>query len=243
MTRLVLGVQCVREALRAHGSRVSRVLVELGTSPTLDGVARMAAGQGVAVERVPRAALEKLSGGVRHQGVAAYAPPLAFHTVEDVLVGDTPLLVALDEIQDPQNFGAVVRAAVALAGAAVLWPEHASAPLTPTTFRASAGAIEHARLVRVPSLRSALADCVAAGASVVALDGNATTLLEDVPLAGPTVLVVGSEGKGIRKSVRAVATVVAKVPMTGVLDSLNASAATAVALYEAARQRRVVSKA
>lgn len=239
MTRLVLGVQCVREALRAHGSRVSRVLIELGTSPTLNGVARMAAGQGVAVERVPRAALEKLSGGVRHQGVAAYAPPLAFHTVEDVLVGDTPLLVALDEIQDPQNFGAVVRAAVALAGAAVLWPEHASAPLTPTTFRASAGAIEHAMLCRVGGLPTALEDLKRAGALVVGLDANAEVRVSDVAgeAKGSVVLVVGAEGKGLRKTVKRVCSTLAKLPMKGTLDSLNASVAAGIALYELLRSR------
>ena len=240
--RLVLGIQPVREALRAHGAKVIRVMIERAPSPTLVALARFATDQGVEVQEVPRATLETLSGGTRHQGVAAHAPPLAFHTVEDVLAGpDAALIVALDEIQDPQNFGAVVRSAVAVAGAAVMWPEHASAPLTPATFRASAGAIEHATLVRVGSLRSTLSKCAAAGASVVALDGHADVMLYDVDLTRPTVLVIGSEGTGIRKAVRQVATVTARLPMTGTLDSLNASAATAIALYEAVRQRRATS--
>jgi 23S rRNA (guanosine2251-2'-O)-methyltransferase len=240
--RLLLGIQSVREALRAHGSKVTRVLIELQPSPTLQALARFAADQGATVEPVPRATLDALSAGTRHQGAAAYAPPLVMHRLEEVLTGPSPLIIALDEVQDPQNFGAVIRSAVAIAGAAVMWPEHASAPLTPTTFRASAGAIEHATLVKVGSLRSALGACAGAGAVVVALDGNADTSIFEVDLTGPAVLVVGSEGKGLRKGVRQVATVVAKLPMTGVLDSLNASAATSIALYEAARQRAMKTK-
>lgn len=241
--RLLLGIQSVREALRAHGSKVTRVLIEEQPSPTLQALARFATDRGASVESVPRATLEGLSGGTRHQGAAAYAPPLVMHHLESVLTGPNPLIIALDEVQDPQNFGAVVRSAVAIAGAAIMWPEHASAPLSPATFRASAGAIEHATLVRVGSLRSALGACAGAGATVVALDGNADTSIFEVDLTGPAVLVVGSEGKGLRKGVRQVATVVAKLPMTGVLDSLNASAATSIALYEVARQRAMKSKA
>lgn len=238
MSRLVLGVQPVREVLRAHGAKSERVLVEHGDSPQLAALLRMAEHAGVKTERVPRAFLEKLSGGVRHQGCAVYAPELRLMSLDEV--GDTPdlLIVALDEIQDPQNFGAIVRSCVALGEAAVLWPQNASAPLTPATFRASAGAIEHAKLVRVPSLRTALSELQSRAARIVGLDGTAESVpLASVDMSGPTVIVVGSEGKGLRKSVKTIATDVAAIPMSGVLDSLNASVATAIALYEVARQR------
>lgn len=238
MSRLVLGIQPIREVLRAHGAKTERVLVEHGDSPQLAALLRMAEHAGVKTERVPRAMLEKLAGPTRHQGCAAYAPPLRLLSLDEV--GDTPdlLVVALDEIQDPQNFGAIVRSCVALGEAAVLWPQNASAPLTPATFRASAGAIEHARLVRVPSLRTALSELQSRAARIVGLDGTTDSVpLASVDMSGPTVLIVGSEGKGLRKSVRAIATDVAAIPMSGVLDSLNASVATAIALYEVTRQR------
>ncbi|MFO0661004.1 MAG: RNA methyltransferase [Polyangiaceae bacterium] len=239
MSRLVLGLQPVREVIRVHGNKTEKVLVEVSDSPQLAAVVRFATDQGIRVERTPRSQLDKLSQGVRHQGVAAYAPELVLHNLDDVLADDKALIIALDEIQDPQNFGAVVRCAVAICGATILWPENSSAPLTPTTFRASAGAIEHARLVRVRSLRTALTTCAEAGAKIVALEARAPSLLSEVDLKGPTVLMVGSEGFGLRKGTRALATVVARLPMTGTIDSLNASAAASIALYEAARQRNV----
>jgi 23S rRNA (guanosine2251-2'-O)-methyltransferase len=240
VSRLVLGLQPVREVIRAHGNKTEKVLVETSDSPQLGAVVRFATDQGIRVERVARAQLDRLSAGVRHQGVAAYAPDLVLHELTDVLADDRALIIALDEVQDPQNFGAVVRCAVAIGGATILWPENSSAPLTPSTFRASAGAIEHAKLVRVRSLRAALSACADAGAVIVALEARAPVLLSEVDLKGPTVLMVGSEGFGLRHGTRALATVVARLPMTGTIDSLNASAAASIALYEAARQRSLV---
>lgn len=236
--RLVYGLQPVREVLRAHGKAVNRVLLEASSSPTLDALERFARDRGVPTERVDRNTLERLTNEGRHQGVAADAPPLRILTLDDVLIDDRLLALALDEVQDPQNFGAIIRSAVALADAPVLWGQHSSAPLTPATFRASAGAVEHARLVCVRSLRGALGEASAAGVQVVALDASATLDLAEVDLRRPTVLVIGSEGQGVRKGVRAEATALAKLPMQGPLASLNASVAAALALYEAIRQRQ-----
>jgi 23S rRNA (guanosine2251-2'-O)-methyltransferase len=237
-SRLILGMQPVREALRAHGSKVEQVMIESSNTPQLRGLQQFARDLKVNVRVVPRAELDRISAGTRHQGTAALVPALVLHDLESLLEQEFPLLVALDQIQDPQNFGAVVRNAVALAGAAVMWPESSSAPLTPTTFRASAGAIEHAKLVKVPSLRKALQQCREAAYHVVVLDSHAELSLDEVDLRNPTVLVIGSEGSGVRKSIRREATVRARIPMAFKIDSINASAATAVALYEVIRQRR-----
>ncbi len=157
--------------------------------------------------------------------------------LEDVpLDGDT-LLVALDEIQDPQNFGAVIRSAVAMGARAVVWPEHRSAPLSPATFRASAGAIEHATLCRVSSLPPALEALRERGVAVVGLDMTGPTSIDRVDLTGPVALVVGAEGKGLRKTVKRVCDTLARLPMPGPIGSLNASVAVAIALYECVRQR------
>ena len=122
------------------------------------------------------------------------------------LASDSPrtdaIIVALDEIEDPQNFGAVIRSAVALGATGVIWPEHHAAPLSPATFRASAGAVEHARLCRVGALPRALEHLREAGATVIGLDANAEQRVEDVELDGPVVLVVGAEGKGLRGPVK-----------------------------------------
>lgn len=243
MTRMIVGLQPVREAIRAHGSRLERVLVESSSppNPQLDAVARFAKDQGAPVERVPRAELDRLARGVRHQGTMVFAPELRIHRLDSLELGPKSLLVALDELEDPQNFGAVLRSAVALGAEAVIWPEHHSAPLSPSTFRASAGAVEHARLVRVPSLPNALTDLQAEGVTLVGLDASGTQLLSDVDLTGPVALVLGAEGKGLRKTVKRSCHVLAKLPMRGPIASLNASVALAIALYEVERQRRTVS--
>jgi 23S rRNA (guanosine2251-2'-O)-methyltransferase len=236
--RVVLGIQPVREALRAHGARLTEVLIERGPHPQLEALARFARDQGAEVTLTSRAELDRRARGVRHQGALALAPDLQLKPFEELSIDASTLLLALDQIQDPQNFGAVIRSAVALGAGAVIWPEHAAAPLTPATFRASAGAIEHAVLCRVASLSGALAELSAQGAAVVGLDASADTDLAAVDLSGPTVLVVGSEDKGLRRGVRRACSRVARLPMSGAISSLNVSVAAAVALYEARRQRK-----
>lgn len=236
--RLIAGLQPVREAIRVHGARLARVLVDDRELPRLDAVARFARDNGVArVERVPRRELDRASEGAQHQGVLAFAPPLALLEPEALFADPALAALALDGIQDPQNFGAVIRSAVGIAGAAVLWGEHASAPLGPATFRASAGAIEHARLCRVKSLVGALTHAAAAGVQVIGLEARAERQLRELDLTRPTLLVIGSEGEGMARGVRRAVTELAELAPMAHLDSLNASVAAGIALYELIRQR------
>lgn len=239
MSRLITGLQPVREAIRVHGERLERVLVEERGGPQIEAVARFATDRGATVARVTRGDLDRASKGARHQGAIAYAPDLAIIGIDELAtdLASDAVIVALDEIEDPQNFGAVIRSAVALGATAIVWPEHHAAPLSPATFRASAGAVEHARLCRVGALPSALDRLRAAGAAVVGLDANADKDIRDVSTDGPVVLVIGAEGKGLRKPVKRACTELAKLPMSGVLDSLNASVAGGIALYELLRRR------
>ncbi|MBX3224703.1 MAG: 23S rRNA (guanosine(2251)-2'-O)-methyltransferase RlmB [Labilithrix sp.] len=239
MTRLVTGLQPVREAIRVHGERIERVLVEEHGGPQIEAVARFATDRGAPVARVTRGELDRASKGARHQGAIAYAPDLAIVGLEELTkdLADDAVVVALDEIEDPQNFGAVIRSAVALGATAIVWPEHHAAPLSPATFRASAGAVEHARLCRVGNLTVALERLGEAGATVVGLDANADKDIRDVTADGAVVLVIGAEGKGLRKPVKRACTELARLPMSGVLDSLNASVAGGIALYELLRRR------
>lgn len=236
--RLVAGLQPVREAIRVHGPALGRVAVDSRDLPRLEAVVRFASDRGVPrVDRLKRAELDRLSGGVSHQGVLAWAPPLELSEAAAMLDDPALLGLALDGIQDPQNFGALIRSAVALAGAPVLWGEHASAPLGTATFRASAGAIEHARLCRVRSLAGTLSDATARGIQVVGLDPQGTTRLCDLDLTGPTLLVIGSEHEGLGRAVRRACSAQAQLVPRGRIDSLNASVAAGIALYEAVVQR------
>jgi 23S rRNA (guanosine2251-2'-O)-methyltransferase len=226
----------VREAIRAHGGALEKVLV-LRASKELDSLARFAQDQGAVVERVDRAELDRLAKGGRHQGAIAFAPELVLVDLEEVAKAEHALVVALDELEDPQNFGAIVRSAVAMGATAVVWPEHHSAPLTPATFRASAGAVEHATLCRVTSLPAALETLATRGIAVIGLDPEASEAIDALDLSRPSVLVVGAEGKGLRRSVKRACGALARLPMAGRVASLNASVSAAIALYEARRQR------
>lgn len=232
--RLVVGTQPVREALRVHGARVARVLLEK-KRPRLDGLERLASSLGVRVERVLGSELDRLCRGASHQGAAAFAPDLTLHPFPTPSEFD--LVLALDGVQDPQNFGAAIRSAVGVAGVPIAWAENASAPLSLATFRASAGAIEHARLCRVPSLPAALVEAQSNGFRVLALDAHADLELPLVDLTGPIVLVVGSEGEGLGRGVRRACSDFARLPLPRTIDSLNVSVAAALSLYEAAMQR------
>src|SRR5262249_15146081 len=163
-----------------------------------------------------------------HQGAAAWAPPLSLVDAATALAVPDFLVLALDGIQDPQNFGAAVRSAVALGATSVVFSEHSAAPLTPATFRASAGAIEHAPLARVLSLVKFLDEAAAAGAKIVGLTADAPLGLEDADLTGSVVLAVGSEHEGLGRAVRRRCTALARLTLRGPIDSLNASAAAAV---------------
>lgn len=238
----MLGLQAVRAAIRAHGSRLGGVLVEDGDNPRLAAVQRFASDQGVAsIEVVGRASLDRLAGGVLHQGVAAWAPELV-NTEFSALLGDPQLLgIVLDRIQDPQNFGAVVRSSVGLSAGCVVWGEHSSAPLGPATLRAAAGAAEFAKLCRVASLPGALGDAAQQGVQVIGLDAQADKPLASWDLRGPTLLVIGSEQAGMTPAVRRACTGFARLVAPNSIESLNASVAAAIALYEASRQRTVSS--
>jgi 23S rRNA (guanosine2251-2'-O)-methyltransferase len=235
----VCGLQPVREAIRTHGAKLARVIVEAAgrePSPQLEALARFARDHGAHVERSSRAELDRMARGVRHQGAVAFAPPLKLRALEELELG-AALVVALDEVQDPQNFGAIIRSGVAMGATALVWPEHRSAPLSLATFRASAGAIEHATLCRVTSLTPALQSLRDSGVSVVGLDATADTPIDRADLAGPVALVVGAEDKGLRKTVKRACDALVRLPMPGPIGSLNASVAVAIALYEAVRQR------
>ncbi len=239
MSRFICGLQPVREAIKARGAELERVLVERGAGDEaqLDALARFAKDRGVAVERVARAELDRLSRGARHQGAVAFAPELRLAELEEVSSAQGAVIVVLDELQDPQNFGAIVRSGVALGATAIVWPEHRSAPLSSAMFRASAGAVEHATLCRVSSLNEALNTLKATGVLVIGLDMQGKETIDAIPLTGPVALVVGAEGKGLRKPVKQACDHLARLPMQGSIASLNASVAAGIALYEVARQR------
>lgn len=235
--RLVLGHQAVREVIRVWGAKTFRIVLQKSDSPRIQAVERFARDQGIQVEVAPREVLDRIAQGGQHQGVAAFAPPLVLKPWEDIYIEPTLLAVALDGVVDPHNFGATIRSAVGVAGAPILWGESASAPLSPVTFRASAGAIEHATLCRVRSLHGALSAAAEAGVEILGLAPDATEDLHTIDCLGPTVLVIGSEEKGMGRAVRKTCTRLVRLHQSGRVQSLNASVAAGIALHSLATRR------
>lgn len=259
---MVCGRRPVIEALRA-GRPVHKLWVAWGIGTRQEGIAgllELARQRHVPVEEVSRERLDELAGD-HHQGVAAWVTPRPYLTLEQLLdqvsatlagqrtkgnlpqtrerldVSWPPLVLALDEVQDPRNLGALLRTAEAAGVDAVLIPEHRSVGLTGAVAKTAAGAQEWLPVARVGSLTYALDQLKQAGLWVVGTAEEASQVVYDTDLSGPLVLVIGSEGSGLRQTVAARCDTVVRVPMLGHVESLNASVAGGVFLYEVVRQR------
>jgi len=182
-----------------------------------------------------------LPDGAVHQGIAALAEPLPAVALGDVLgrLADAPkaCLLILDQVTDPRNTGAILRSAAALGAAAVIVPDRRSPPETAVLAKAASGALEAVDLVRVTNIARAMETLKGAGFWCIGLDAAAPTALRETDLTGRIALVLGSEGRGLRRLVAKGCDALAALPMSGPMESLNVSAAAAIALYEAARQR------
>jgi 23S rRNA (guanosine2251-2'-O)-methyltransferase len=189
--------------------------------------------------------LEQLARGLKHQGVLAITGEYAYAELQDALerTAPRPLLVALDQISDPQNFGAIVRSCVAFGADAVITLKDRAAPVTPVVVRASAGATERARIARVTNLARTLDGLRERGMQVLGLAADAESTLDSIAYeTAGRVLVIGSEGDGLRRLTREHCDCLVRIEMPGGFESLNASVAASIALYESARARaRAVS--
>lgn len=181
--------------------------------------------------------LERLCGSPDHQGVVAEVDPYPYADPRGLLRGEDALLVALDQVQDPRNLGAVCRSAEFAGATGVVVPERRSAAVTAATCKASAGAVEHLQVAHVRNLADWLADAKSAGFWIWGADAEAESPAWHVDLTGPTVLVMGGEGKGLRPRVAASCDGLISLPQRGKVESLNVSAAAAALLFEARRQR------
>ena len=243
-TEVVLGRNPVLECLRA-GVPATALWVVLGTESDerLTESVQRAADKGIAILEVQKHDLDRMSANGMHQGIALQVPPYVYAHPDDLLraakADSTPaLLVALDNISDPRNLGAIVRSVAAFGGHGVLIPQRRSASVTAVAWRTSAGAAARLRVSRATNLTRTLKDWANEGLQVVGLDAEGDTQLDALDAHGPIVVVVGSEGKGLSRLVRETCDAVVSIPMAGPTESLNASVAAGVVLAEIARPRR-----
>ncbi len=240
--QLIYGLHAVREALRAGARPLQRLLV-LGTDRQFRDLVQLARERGVPVHIEPRAAFDRLVPGGHHQGAIGLVAAKTYAEPEDILAaaqapGQAPFLVLLDGVEDPHNLGAILRTAESAGVQGVFVPERRAVGLTGVVAKASAGALDYMRVAQVANLSRTIERLQEAGIWVYALDASASKPYTALDLRGPIALVFGGEEKGVRPGVRDACDDVARIPMLGRVSSLNVSAAAAVVLYEAVRQRR-----
>lgn len=242
-TETVLGRNPVLECLRA-GVPATALYVALGSEADerlTESVSR-AADSGISILEVPRSDLDRMTANHLHQGIALQVPPYHYAHPDDLVataIAKPPaMLVALDNISDPRNLGAIVRSVAAFGGHGVLIPQRRSASVTAVAWRTSAGAAARIPVARATNLTRTLKDWAGRGLRVVGLDAEGDTVLDDLDGTDPMVVVVGSEGKGLSRLVRQNCDQVVSIPMAGQTESLNAAVAAGVVLAEIARQRR-----
>ena len=240
---LIAGRNPVAEAARA-GVPIERVFVlDNVKDDRVEEVIRLASSMGAPVFEVTRRDLDVATDGASHQGVAIEVRGYEYTPVDDLIAGSVqqvghPLLVALDQVTDPHNLGAVLRSAGAFGGDGVIIPERRSAGVTTAAWKVSAGAAARVPVARATNLVRALEDCKRAGFFVVGLDGGGNAPLRGLPLAdGPLVLVAGAEGTGLSRLVRQTCDQIVSIPISSAVESLNAAVATGIALYEVASVR------
>lgn len=245
----IYGLAPVLEALRAGRRRIRQVLVAEGASPArLAELHALAQQAGVPVARRERRLLDEMTRRANHQGVVAFVEAEAVRRTTSYSDADTilaslaelPLLVLLDGIEDPHNLGAILRSCECAGVDGVFIPEHRAAGLTETVAKTSAGAVEYVPVARVTNLVPLIEELKERGIWVVGVEGDGTTVYSDFDCNVPLALVLGSEGKGIRRLVREHCDAIVAIPMYGKLNSLNVSVATGVVLFEILRQRKAL---
>jgi 23S rRNA (guanosine2251-2'-O)-methyltransferase len=244
---VLYGLHSVEEAVKAGRRRFDQVLVARERDDLrLERLVALCREAGLHVRREAREQLTQLAQTPAHQGVVALVHPQEFLTIEDLFEPARPdarrLLLALDGVEDPQNLGALLRVADGAGVDGVLLTERRSAPLSPVAVKASAGAAEHLRIARVVNLVRALEELKRRNLWIIGLDERGQTDYDQFDLTGDCVLVLGREGAGLHDLVRRSCDHLLRIPMSGGVSSLNVSAAGAVVLYEAFRQRRLAAR-
>ncbi len=238
---MVAGRNAVMEALKGSRS-VNKLMIANGsTEGSIKEIIAVAKEKGVNIQYWDRIKLDSIARGIRHQGVLAQVAPVQYAELEDILQvakdrNEPPFIVLLDELEDPHNLGAILRTADAAGVHGVLIPKHRSCPLSATVAKTSAGAVEHVPVARVGNLVQTIKKLKQEGLWVAAADMDGKDYY-DTDLTGPLLLIIGSEGQGVGRLVKEQCDFVVRIPMVGKINSLNASVAGSILMYEAMKQR------
>lgn len=233
---LLIGRNAVTEALKSDREIDTLILMRNNNNPVLSRLASMAKEKGAVVKEVDSKKLDFMCGGANHQGVAAYVAAHEYSSIDEIFAyaeekGEAPFIVVCDEIEDPHNLGAIIRTAECAGVHGVIIPKRRSASLNFTVGKTSAGALEYMRVARVSNLASTIDELKEKGCWVYGADMDGTDY-KKTDFSGAVVLVIGSEGKGIGKLIRQKCDGIVSLPMKGNINSLNASVAAGILMYE-----------
>ena len=242
MSDYIVGRNAVHEALRS-GRTIQRLFITNDkVQGSLQEIIGLAKDKGIELRRVDDKQLSKYADGVVHQGVVALAAPVKFADLGEVLQNwssdKAPLLILLDGIEDPHNMGAIIRTAECCGATAVLIPKRHTAPINATVAKTSAGALESIPLVQVGNVAQTIEELKKQGFWVLGAHMEGQQTLYQADLTSPLVLVIGNEGKGLSRLTKERCDFLVTIPMYGRINSLNASVAAAILMYEAVRQRQ-----
>lgn len=239
---IIYGRHPVEEALLS-GRPLQKIFMAQGLrDPTFEEISRLAGERGVPVQRRDKQALDQLASRMNHQGIAALAAPFAYATLDDLFQAaadrkEDPFFLVLDHLQDPHNFGALLRTAEAVGVHGAIIPEHRAVGVTTGVYKASVGAVENIPVAKVTNLARSLEEIKERGVWVMGADMEGEQIFSRADLKGPLALVLGGEGRGISRLIREKCDFRVRLPMQGKTGSLNVSVAGGILMYEVCRQR------
>lgn len=239
---IIFGRNPVMEAVRS-GRNIEKILIADKAEGSVHKIAGKARDRNIRVQYTGRNVLDRVAGGAMHQGVIAYVSDFEYAEVEDILGiaeerGEDPFIIVLDGIEDPHNLGAIIRTADAAGAHGVIIPMRRAVAVTPAVERAAAGAVEYMAVARVANISKTIGMLKKKGIWVISADMDGECLW-DSEMSGPAAIIIGSEGKGVSRLVKESCDRVVSLPMNGGVNSLNASNAAALLMYEVVRQRRM----
>lgn len=238
----VEGRNPVIEAIKGD-REIDKILIAKGSEQgSIQKIIGMAKEKKIVIQYVEKAKLDSMSETKAHQGVIALVTPYSYKTVEDIMKtaedkNEDPLIIILDEIEDPHNLGAIIRTAECVGAHGVIIPKRRAVGLTPVVIKASAGAVEHMNIAKVSNIASTIEELKESGVWIYGTDMKGEQDYFQRDLTGPIAIVIGSEGKGIGRLIKEKCDFLVKIPMAGKVSSLNASVAASVMMYEVLRQR------
>lgn len=247
---IIIGRNAVTEALKA-GRSINRLLIAEGSRDgSIQKIISLAKERQIVFESVSRDRLDKITENQRHQGVVAYSAPVEYSTLEEILQAaagrnEPPFILLLDELEDPHNFGAILRTADAVGVHGVLIPKRRSVSLNSTVAKTSAGAVEYVKVAQINNVAQTLKQLKDLNITVIGSDMAGVDIFDSnnhIDFNAPIVLIIGSEGKGMRRLTKENCDFLIRIPMVGRINSLNASVAAAVVMYEVFRRRGILKK-